>query len=139
MKSPQVPNIHSHMRNALLEQQAFQIRLKLIESDTVAPQELRDAAMYLRPKEYQDVVLERSWGRRCGYPLCQGVLTTAVTKQHYKISLSQRKVFDIRELHAFCSTECATASRYYQEQLSEIPLSTKTQHNIPKLWDEQRR
>lgn len=115
------------------QKNAFQIRLKLIECQAVTPQEFMDAACYLRPQDYQDIVMERSLDHMCGYPICSCVLMTT-RKGRYKVSLSQRKVFDIRGLKSFCTSECATASDYYMGQLSKEPVYMRNEHHGKPIY-----
>ena len=124
--------------NEQRKKQAFQIQLNLIECQHVSRDELVAAANYLRIKDYQDVVVERSLGKWCGYPICGKSLTTTIQPgRKYRVSLSQRKVHDIQELHHFCSPECAIASKSYMRQLSEEPVYLRDDKNTRQveLWE----
>ncbi|KAJ1740619.1 hypothetical protein LPJ78_004225 [Coemansia sp. RSA 989] len=78
---------------------------------------LKQAARYLTPQDYQDVVEERAATKLCGYPLCNQA--TQKIEQKYRISLARRKVYDVSEQANFCSKTCMVASRFYREQLPE--------------------
>jgi hypothetical protein len=106
-----------HEGKALQKKDVLHLRLRLVECEAVTFQELLDAAKYLKPQEYQDMVTERSCSKRCGYPICRRI-PMALHKGKYKISLSQRKVLDLHELQFFCSSTCAMASREYKKNLS---------------------
>jgi len=43
-------------------------------------------------------------------------------KGKFRISLQERKVFDISVLKQFCSSTCLAASRWLEAQMSEEPL-----------------
>ncbi|KAJ2308390.1 hypothetical protein IWW54_004084 [Coemansia sp. RSA 2705] len=81
---------------------------------------LQQAARYLTPQDYDDVVAERASLKLCGYPLCakaaQGL------EQRYHISLARRKVYDMSERANYCSGACMVASRYYRYQLPKDPV-----------------
>jgi hypothetical protein len=113
------------------KKKAFETQLKLIEVQKVSSRELIEAARFLRPQDYQDVIIERSLGKWCGYPICGKKLeVTKLTNRNYRISLSQRKVFDVRELRHFCSSSCAMASCYFMRQLSEEPIFMRSKEQV---------
>ncbi|KAJ2369657.1 hypothetical protein H4S02_009906, partial [Coemansia sp. RSA 2611] len=81
---------------------------------------LRQAAQYLTPDDFDSVILERTSGDLCGYPLC--ARATRKLEQRYHISLRQRKLFDMEEHASYCSNRCMVGSRFYRQQLSEEPV-----------------
>ncbi|KAJ1822242.1 hypothetical protein LPJ60_002142 [Coemansia sp. RSA 2675] len=81
---------------------------------------LRQAAQYLTPDDFDSVILERTSGDLCGYPLC--ARATRKLEQRYHISLRQRKLFDMEEHASYCSNRCMVGSRFYKQQLSEEPV-----------------
>ncbi|KAJ2735627.1 hypothetical protein IW152_001404 [Coemansia sp. BCRC 34962] len=92
---------------------------KLLEPST-SELLLRQAAQYLTPDDFDSVVLERTSGDLCGYPLCANA--TRKLEQRYHISLRQRKLFDMEEHASYCSNRCMVGSRFYKQQLSEEPV-----------------
>ncbi|XP_054720970.1 putative RNA polymerase II subunit B1 CTD phosphatase RPAP2 homolog [Uloborus diversus] len=71
--------------------------------------------------EYEDVIVERSIDRLCGYPLCSNSIKQ-VKKQIYHICCLDNKVYDLTERKYFCSSECFKASNILKHQLSSLPL-----------------
>ncbi|KAJ2850177.1 hypothetical protein IWW36_002085 [Coemansia brasiliensis] len=91
---------------------------------------LKQAARYLTPQDYQDVVDERATTDLCGYPLCNQA--TQKIEQRYRISLARRKVYDISEQANYCSKTCMVASRFYREQLPEEAIYMRSRsQDIP--------
>ncbi|KAJ3052257.1 RNA polymerase II associated protein 2, partial [Rhizophlyctis rosea] len=80
---------------------------------------LAEAALYLRPQDYDEVVIERAAEKLCGYPLCQQA--TKERKGKYKISVKEGKVYDITELYNYCSSQCMAASKFLNAQLLPDP------------------
>ncbi|KAJ2328853.1 hypothetical protein GGI00_004090, partial [Coemansia sp. RSA 2681] len=81
---------------------------------------LKQAAQYLTPEDFDSIILERTSGDICGYPLCAN--PTRKLKQRYHISIHQRKLFDMEEHASYCSNRCMVGSRFYKQQLSEEPI-----------------
>ncbi|KAJ1968096.1 hypothetical protein IWQ62_001451 [Dispira parvispora] len=81
---------------------------------------LCQAANYLLPAYYHDVLEERQTQNLCGYPLCRKPCMKSLPK--YKIDARRRKVYDQTELSFFCSKICRAASKFYEAQLSAEPL-----------------
>eukprot|EP01137_Pigoraptor_chileana_P019857 Opistho-2@6444 len=103
------------------ERQAFQMQLKLIDGPVDASA-LLAAANHIQPSHYADIVEERHIARVCGYPLCSNRLPREDSKGIYKISLPEKKVYDVRELRSFCHKECLAASKYFESQLSDTAV-----------------
>lgn len=99
---------------------SFKWQEKLFSERTVDKDTMIEAANYLQPNGYEEVIEERNLEDWCGYPLCSN--TRKVVTSKYKISLSERKVFDQTELASYCSIDCLQRSRFYIGQLSDIPL-----------------
>ncbi|KAG0003799.1 hypothetical protein BGZ79_011085 [Entomortierella chlamydospora] len=71
-------------------------------------------------KKYEAMVLD--WTLILCDPVSEDTLGEADLKGKFRISLSERKVFDISELKKYCSSKCLSASRWFESQLSEEPL-----------------
>jgi hypothetical protein len=86
--------------------------------------------------QYRDVVAERAVAGLCGFPLCPNYLTTAHAvpvrlllflfvralvcvfltcsgrqAQRYRISLREKRVYDVSDRVLFCSDECLVSAR----------------------------
>ncbi|KAF9173228.1 RNA polymerase II associated protein 2 [Mortierella sp. AD011] len=92
----------------------------LILCDPVSEDTLGEAANRIKQSHYEEIIDERNIGNLCGYPLCSQ--PPRDLKGKFRISLSERKVFDISELKKYCSSKCLSASRWFESQLSEEPL-----------------
>lgn len=102
------------------EERALQVVVALLETG-ISRTKLVDAARYINVDYYSDVTTERAISLTCGYPLCDNPLTN-VPRQKYRISLQQKKVYDLSELKNFCSDRCFRASKYFEAQLSTSPV-----------------
>ncbi|KAF9165147.1 RNA polymerase II associated protein 2 [Actinomortierella ambigua] len=91
---------------------------KLLEP--VPEQVLGEAANRLKKSHYIEIIEERNIEKLCGYPLCSR--PPRDVKGKFRISLSERKVYDITPLKQFCSSKCLVASRWFESQLTEEPL-----------------
>ncbi|KAI9491021.1 Rtr1/RPAP2 family-domain-containing protein [Zychaea mexicana] len=99
---------------------AFSWQEKLFSKRQISLHLLRQAAAILQPQTYDEVVEERAVQDYCGYPLCDR--TPQKNQPRYRISLSQRKVYDQSELASYCSDDCMQKSKYFRMQLSEEPV-----------------
>ena len=99
---------------------SFKWQEALFSRKTVDKATMIEAARYIQPTGYEDVIEERNIEDWCGYPMCSNKRQTMNSK--YKISLSERKVFDQTELSTFCSIDCLQRSKFYAAQLSDIPV-----------------
>ncbi|KAI7862666.1 Rtr1/RPAP2 family-domain-containing protein [Spinellus fusiger] len=110
----------------------FHWQEKLFSAPFISHDVLQQAATVLQPQSYQEIIEERSVQGQCGYPLCEKTLPSSTHVSRYRISLSQRKVYDLTDMAMFCSQACLQKSRYYSMQLSEEPVwgrdSTKPVH-----------
>ncbi|XP_050382942.1 putative RNA polymerase II subunit B1 CTD phosphatase RPAP2 homolog [Argentina anserina] len=82
------------------------------------------AASIISRSDYTDVVTERSIAGLCGYPLCPNPLppsdaASGHRKGHYRISLREHKVYDLRETKLYCSSKCLIDSKAFGQSLSE--------------------
>ncbi|KAF9352697.1 hypothetical protein BGX26_009507 [Mortierella sp. AD094] len=68
----------------------------LILCDPVDENTLGEAANRIKQSHYEEIIDERNIGNLCGYPLCSQ--PPRDLKGKFRISLSERKVFDISEL-----------------------------------------
>ncbi|KAG0090045.1 RNA polymerase II associated protein 2 [Podila epicladia] len=116
-------------KKQILLQQNFDLKRKYesmvlewieILCDPVSEATLGEAANRLKQSHYQEVIEERKIGNLCGYPLCSR--PPRDIKGKFRISLSERKVFDISVLKLYCSSNCLAASRWLEGQLTEEPL-----------------
>lgn len=113
-----------------IEKLVFVWQEKLFSQARNSAPTLQRAATYLQPKTYEEVVEERVVQSWCGYPLCDNTPKTE-DLQKYKISLSQRKVYDQTELANYCSEGCYHKSKYYNMQLSEEPVWFRDLNAVP--------
>ncbi|KAI8050547.1 Rtr1/RPAP2 family-domain-containing protein [Syncephalis plumigaleata] len=105
-------------RLAECETVAFEWQEQLSEPCT--EQTLVEAAKYLQPRHYQEILEERDANSYCGYPACDQSPKAAGSK--YKIDFNRQIVYDQSSLRAFCSKRCQAASRFYALQLSTQPI-----------------
>ncbi|OAE30592.1 hypothetical protein AXG93_40s1200 [Marchantia polymorpha subsp. ruderalis] len=76
--------------------------------------QLESCSALLTQSEYQDVVVERSIDKRCGYPLCEKPLVPeSKRKGRFRISVSEHKIYDTRETGLFCSQTCLMTSKTF--------------------------
>ncbi|KAI9012835.1 Rtr1/RPAP2 family-domain-containing protein [Gaertneriomyces semiglobifer] len=85
----------------------------------VEPKILAQAARFLTPRSYDDVIVERVADKQCGYPLCSKSLLT--TKGKFRISPREKKVYDASALKNYCSAKCMACSDFFRSQLSDEP------------------
>ncbi|KAF8933389.1 RNA polymerase II associated protein 2 [Haplosporangium gracile] len=88
--------------------------------DPVTEETLGEAANRIKQSHYREIIEERNTAKLCGYPLC--ARSPRDIKGKFRISLQERKVFDISVLKQYCSSTCLTASRWLEGQLTEDPL-----------------
>lgn len=109
----------------------FSWQEKVFTQPKVSVALLRQAAAYLQPATYDEIVEERAVQDWCGYPLCGR--KPLKDQPRYRISLSQRKVYDQSELASFCSDECLQKSKYFRMQLSEDPVWVRDLSITPRI------
>ncbi|RKP37159.1 Rtr1/RPAP2 family-domain-containing protein [Dimargaris cristalligena] len=121
------------IRNQLQLQQRYerlsfrwQEKLFTAETDGVTERTLEQAANYILPHHYQEVIEERQARNICGYPLCNKPCMEIQSR--FRINLEQRKVYDTEELRQFCSKICRAASKFYETQLSPEALFLRSKH-----------
>ncbi|KAG0371319.1 hypothetical protein BGZ54_006608 [Gamsiella multidivaricata] len=71
-------------------------------------------------KKFETMVLQ--WQEILLDPVSEETLGEADIKGKFRISLHERKVFDISILKKFCSSTCLSASRWLEAQLTEEPI-----------------
>ncbi|KAJ2821539.1 hypothetical protein IWW50_004597 [Coemansia erecta] len=81
---------------------------------------LQQAARYLTPQGFDEVVAERAASNMCGYPLCDRA--PKKIEQRYHISLARKKVYDMSEQKQYCGSSCMVAARFYRYQVPEDPI-----------------
>ncbi|ORZ25981.1 Rtr1/RPAP2 family-domain-containing protein [Absidia repens] len=111
---------HGAQQRQKVQEGVFAWQERLFTQEKVSAATLRQAALWLQPQTYDEIVEERCVQSICGYPLCPR--PTQEQSSRYRISLSQRKVFDQSELASYCSVACLQKSKYYAMQLSEDPV-----------------
>ncbi|KAI8980847.1 Rtr1/RPAP2 family-domain-containing protein [Pilobolus umbonatus] len=104
-----------------IEKLVFVWQEKLFSTKKVPTDTLKRAATYLQPNTYSEVIEERVVQKLCGYPLCDAT-PKLQDLQKYRISITQRKVYDQVELSNYCSESCYQKSKYYSLQLSVEPV-----------------
>ncbi|KAF9926786.1 RNA polymerase II associated protein 2 [Linnemannia zychae] len=116
-------------RKQQILQQNFELRKKFetmvlqwqeILLDPIDEATLGEAANRIKQSHYKEIIEERNIAKLCGYPLCSR--QPRDIKGKFRISLQERKVFDISVLKQYCSSTCLTASRWLEGQLTEDPL-----------------
>jgi hypothetical protein len=110
----------SALQRQKVQEQVFAWQEHLFTEESVSAATLCKVARWLQPQTYDEIVEERCVQSLCGYPLCSNPPEEQESK--YRISLSQRKVFDQSERASYCSLACLQKSRYYAMQLSEDPV-----------------
>ncbi|KAG0299283.1 RNA polymerase II associated protein 2 [Dissophora globulifera] len=88
--------------------------------DPVDIETLGEAANRIKRSHYEEIIEERNIGKLCGYPLCPN--PPRDIKGKFRISLQERKVFDISVLKQYCSSTCLSSSRWLEAQLTEEPI-----------------
>lgn len=92
------------------------------------------AGSLIARSDYQDIVIERSIGNMCGYPLCSNPLPAdRPRKGRYRISLKEHKVYDLHETYLYCSMSCVVNGRTFAESLQEERSSTLNPAQLDKV------
>jgi len=112
-----------HIRSKVeCDKAAYRVQWRLLDG-CVKERCLIAAAELLQPHHYEDITTERALDARCGYPCCGKALPKgAGAGARFHISVSQRKVYDVKGLSNFCSLECARRSQAYLSTLSPTSL-----------------
>ena len=100
---------------------AYEVQWQLLEPG-VSEQSLDEASRIIQPHHYADVVTERAIDGLCGYPPCSSAAPRRGQGPKFQVSLAQHKVYDVSQLHNFCSQECARRSHQYASSLSTVSL-----------------
>ncbi|MQM07596.1 hypothetical protein Taro_040436 [Colocasia esculenta] len=94
------------------------VQLALLDDGPCTDRQLFAAGGLLSRPDYEDVVVERSIVGLCGYPACPNPLPADRPRRgHYRISLSEHKVYDLEETYKFCSEACVVGSRAFSGSL----------------------
>ncbi|KAI9102673.1 Rtr1/RPAP2 family-domain-containing protein [Phlyctochytrium arcticum] len=121
---------HSKKMRAKWDKQVFEWQIKLFEPK-VESKILSEAAKYLTPKDYEDVIIERISEKLCGYPLCDRPVTQ--TKGRFHVSRKEQKVVDLSEQKQFCSKSCFAASGFLKAQLLDEPVFMRNLDRLPAV------
>ena len=82
--------------------------------DGAVPEAVLHASVdVLQPPHYRDVVTERAIGGLCGYPCCGASLGGRSAGPRHRISLAEKRVYNVERLDEFCSRECARRSNAF--------------------------
>ena len=103
------------------EKAAYNMQWELLEPGVTAEQ-LEAAARVLQPSHYEDIVAERAIDGLCGYPPCTNAAPLKGQGPKFRVSIDDRRVYDISSLHSFCGRECAQRSHAYATSLSTTSL-----------------
>ncbi|KAJ1342664.1 hypothetical protein BSLG_002762 [Batrachochytrium salamandrivorans] len=106
---------------------------QILFDGVVTMETMLDSCRYLAPETYSEVVAERAADQQCGYPICEMHLQTSSSNPQFRISSSDRKVYDVSELRSFCSPECYAASKFLSSQLSSDPVYLRDMGRIYSL------
>ena len=111
-------------RNQKLLKKLFVIQQKIIA--TTSLETLKKASKYMRPIDYEHVVIERADADFiCGYPICSSILsTTRVSLFGEPLSL---------HTYAYCSKSCRASSMFYMRQLNTDPIYVRNLEKIVEV------
>lgn len=91
----------------------------MLESD-IEPEQLEAGEKLICQADFNDIVQERYILRICGFPLCSNKLTRE-WHQRYKLSLRDRKIYDVEVRKLYCSVACMERSiRYRDTKLPQV-------------------
>lgn len=111
------------------------LQLALLEG-VETEKKLLAAGALISKNDYDDVVTERSIAGLCGYPLCSNPLPSADSrsrKGRYRISLKEHKVYDVREMYLYCSTNCLVNSKAFSGSLKEERSAVVNEKKIKEV------
>lgn len=119
--------VRSNLQHRLAaDELTFTWQQKLYAVRVVDSSLLVQAARHFHPEHYREVLVERNLEDWCGYPLCARDRIRVTSR--YRISLKEQKVYDQTEQGGFCSKECLKRSRFYEAQLDDEPVWTRTEN-----------
>ncbi|EDO16280.1 hypothetical protein Kpol_1053p17 [Vanderwaltozyma polyspora DSM 70294] len=100
----------------------------LCDSDCQDEKTLKYLAKFLTPELYEDLIDERNLNKKCGYPLCDRAPERI--RDPFSIDINTRKFLWENNPYAYLSTYCSKlhfkCSQFYQMQLSEDALFSRT-------------
>lgn len=99
-------------------------------TDPISSDALKFLTRFLTPREYDELVEERTVLSRCGYPTCTFLLRDV----RGNIRSPQNQTV-LAWQHHFCQLSCYQASQFYREQLSNEPLVTRKNVAFCKFGD----
>jgi hypothetical protein len=108
----------------------LQVKTKL-SHELVKEDDMKAAALVLRPQDYNDVLIDRTDSERCAFPTCTKKLTSNAIHDHTLSKLVQGSIHSNISSHHppegafFCSKSCLKQSQEYYVQLSEEHLSMR--------------
>ena len=110
----------------------FEWQAILVGGDTlsVTPRELHDAKAWLQPQHLEEVVKERAYSGRCGYPLCTNCIQVPPANIEERESPSFKINYNTKELHEmtnldllyYCSKgdhECIQKSKRFMLEMDD--------------------
>ncbi|RKP06462.1 Rtr1/RPAP2 family-domain-containing protein [Thamnocephalis sphaerospora] len=100
-------------------------------SEPCSEQTLIEAARYMQPRHYLELLEEREANELCGYPACDKPPKSTGSK--YKIDFDRQLVYDQSSQYAFCSKRCHAASRFYETQLQVQPVHMREPTQLPEI------
>lgn len=89
----------------------------MLEPDIEAEQ-LEAGERLICQADFDDIVQERYILRICGFPLCSNKITRE-WRQRYKLSVKDRKIYDVEVRKLYCSVTCMERSLKYRD--SKLP------------------
>ncbi|KYQ94401.1 hypothetical protein DLAC_04698 [Tieghemostelium lacteum] len=104
------------------EKLTFNAQLHCLDNDVTEEELKTEYYKYFLPENYNDIVVERSIGMKCGYPCCKNYIEKNSTTQKLKISIQDQRVYNIEELSMYCSTDCLIKSNLFQSTLDTTPV-----------------
>ncbi|KAM7535787.1 hypothetical protein Aperf_G00000094506 [Anoplocephala perfoliata] len=100
----------------------FMIIVERFALNPVTKEMIAIALPWLEREQFDDIPVERSGHKNCGYVLCQNSLPEYQFKQKYRISVARRRVYEIGDRKYFCSDWCYRASCYLRHQIPSDPV-----------------
>eukprot|EP00658_Telonema_sp_P-2_P006092 TRINITY_DN12317_c0_g2_i2.p1 TRINITY_DN12317_c0_g2~~TRINITY_DN12317_c0_g2_i2.p1 ORF type:complete len:338 (+),score=80.91 TRINITY_DN12317_c0_g2_i2:71-1084(+) len=101
-----------------------QLQHTLLEP-SVSTRELQRAVDFFEPHHLDEVIEERHADGVCGWPLCSNKIDKSSPIGKYKISLSQKKVYDQSELRQYCDSRCYGLAVLCRQQIDTSPVETR--------------
>ena len=106
----------------LIDKKIFYIQSKLLDDsdDKHTEKFLVEAQMWFQPRNYLDVIEERSNDGRCGSPTCSNPITRpSDVSAILKISYKEKRLYEIGRSKLFCCSTCLQKSAVFEASLLE--------------------